>query len=161
MFIDGKVPFEECKNLTFSRSFQNKDEIQTDESGNQIRPQQEETPEWLRTDYYDHIGYYQEPLCFYLTQGTHVIRLESVREPLAIGSLKFYQARKPQKYQAPAQTDGSSGYIRIQGEDAANKSDNLVYPINDKSSPATDPSSYNTILLNIIGGTKWQNNGKT
>lgn len=146
LFIDGKVPFEECKNLTFSRSFQNKDEIQTDESGNQIRPQQEETPEWLRTDYYDHIGYYQEPLCFYLTQGTHVIRLESVREPLAIGSLKFYQARKPQKYQAPAQTDGSSGYIRIQGEDAANKSDNLVYPINDKSSPATDPSSYNIKL---------------
>ena len=160
LFIDGKVPFEECKNLTFSRSFQNKDEIQTDESGNQIRPQQEEKPRWLRTDYYDHIGYYQDPLCFYLTQGTHIIRLESVREPLAIGSLKFYQVRKPQKYQAPARADDSSGYIRIQGEDADYKSDNLVYPINDKSSPATDPSSYDTILLNVIGGTKWQNNGQ-
>lgn len=161
LLLDGQMPYEECRNLTFDRCFANASKTTTDASGNQIRPQQKEAPRWMTVDMQDTIGYYMQPLQFYLSAGAHKLRFEAVREPLLIGSLKLYQAKQPQSYTASSEAKNSTGgYIRIQGEDASLKSDNLTYPISDSSSPATDPSNPGKILLNTIGGTKWENCGQ-
>jgi hypothetical protein len=36
----------------------------------------------------------------------------------------------------------------------------MIYPISDRSSPATEPYHYSKIRLNTIGGEKWQNSGQ-
>lgn len=167
LLIDGESPFDEASNLTFSRSFTNAGKIINDVDGNQIRPSQVEKPIWLNADLYDSLGYYNAPLQFYLGGGSHKIRLVSVREPMTIGVIKLYQAPEPNGYDILSGNYKKLGYkastgryIEIQGEEANLKSDNLIYPISDFSSPATHPSSFSKILLNTIGSTKWQNIGQ-
>jgi len=50
--------------------------------------------------------------------------------------------------------------IYLQGEDADFKSDSTIYPVSDRSSSATQPSSSTNIVLNTIGGDRWKTNGQ-
>jgi len=159
--IDGKLPFSECQNLTFTRVFKNASEIKTDNSGNQIRPQQEESPMWIKTDLYDTLGYYSEPLQFYLEAGSHELEFSSIREPMLIGMITIYQSPAAGSYKKPENvTSTETGYIKIQGEDAVLKSDSQLYPLSDSSTPSTVPNDPKKILLNTIGGSKWHSNGQ-
>ncbi len=167
LLIDGQLPFDEAGNLTFSRSFTNANEIINDMGGNQIRPTQIEKPMWMTTNIFDSLGYNNEPLKFYLSKGLHQIRFETVKEPMTISAMKFYQTPKLKDYSQLSSDyikkgylDTIDEYVEIQGEQADLKSDNAIYPISDFSSPATHPSSYSKILLNTIGGSKWQNTGQ-
>ncbi|MBQ3669513.1 MAG: extracellular solute-binding protein, partial [Clostridia bacterium] len=49
--------------------------------------------------------------------------------------------------------------IKIQAEDAALKSGPSFYPLNDRTSPKTEPYHYSNIVLNIIGGSAWNETG--
>lgn len=167
LLIDGSLPFDEAKNLTFTRAYKNANRIKTDANGNQLRPEQIESPIWMNTDFYDTIGYYNEPLEFYFSKGTHTIRFEAIREPLTIAEFKLYQSPQAETYQQALASYGKDGYtdtkdysIKIQGEDASLKSDNTIYPLNDNSSASTEPSSASCIKLNTIGGVKWEANGQ-
>ncbi|MHB1484014.1 MAG: extracellular solute-binding protein [Saccharofermentanales bacterium] len=177
--IDGKQPFDEAATLYFPRVFTNEDKIRYDEVGNvirkfttvgrgdEIRPSQLEVPMWLKKDFGDNSGYYTEPFLFYFTKGNHKIRFESIREPVTIGRLRIYNDESIKPYaEVKAQYD-IDGYkpatgegVSIQGENAVLKSDSIIYPITDFSSPATEPSSSEKTLLNTIGGNKWQNFGQ-
>lgn len=166
-YIDGALPFEEARNITFSRCFVNATDIRSDFNGNDVRPTQVEQPRWMTLNLQDNLGYYTEPFRFYFSKGTHTISLESVREPLAIGEMRLtpvtrdgsYEQAK-QEYAAKGYQNSSGQYIKVQGEAAVRKSDSMLYPTSDTSSPATEPSSYKANLLNIIGGNKWQTCGQ-
>lgn len=170
--IDGDVPFEEAKQIVFSRMF--KDSItydkgfKFDSNGNEIRPQQVETPGWTSVYAKDATGYYTEPFSFYLTKGKHNITLESTKEPLAISQIRLMTAPVPATYKDVRSEYVNKGYIEVDGsdviikqaEDAFQKSDSTMYPIFDRSSPATQPNDSNKILLNSIGGSKWKYPGQ-
>jgi ABC-type glycerol-3-phosphate transport system substrate-binding protein len=175
--IDGILPFDETNCLSFSRVFTNEKPIKYNDkgnvirkfdtigSGNELRPSQVEVPMWMSQDLSDIIGYYNAPFQFYLSKGAHTIRLESIREPMTIGNIKIYQIPKANNYAQAKQDYTANGYsntsgqdIEIQGENAVLKSDSMIYPITDYSSPVTEPSSPNQTLLNTIGGNKWQSN---
>ncbi len=177
--IDNEIPFDEASNIFLPRVFVNENptkydsvgnairEFETIGNGDEIRPSQMEIPKWISRDIGDNSGYYNEPFKFYFTQGIHKILLESVREPLTIGSVTLYNAKETKNYEQIKQEYISEGYedtkgqeISIQGESAVLKSDSMIYPIPDFSSPATEPSSTNKIMLNTIGGNKWQNFGQ-
>lgn len=166
-YVDGAVPYQEANNLTFTRSFVNATEIKKDRNGNDIRPSQVEKAGWMTVDFSDSLGYYTDPLQFYFSKGTHTIKLESVREPLTIGELKIYKSTAAKSYKEVASGYSSAGYtkytgtpVKVQGEQAEVKSDSMLYPVSDTSSSATEPSSYKSVLLNTIGGNKWQTCGQ-
>lgn len=164
LLIDGQLPYDEAQELEFTRIWSNATAIQQDSRGNDIRPTQVESPAWQKVFVKDSSGFHTEPLKLYLTAGEHSLTLESVREPMAVGSICLCSAPQSpdyaaylQQYQAEGQTEGF--YDMIQGEDAVRKSSQVIYPITDRSSASTSPNSPVNIRLNTLGGEKWQTAG--
>lgn len=164
LLIDGQTPFSSARNLSFHRVWANeKDEIEQDSRGNDLRPRQVESPRWQEAVFRDTEGYYEEPYQFYFSAGQHTVTLLSTREPMVIDSIKLHPYKSP-----PAYADVSKGYdpegyketkghfIKVQGEDAVYKSSPTLYPITDRSSPSTEPYDVSKIVMNTIGGNNWR-----
>ena len=165
--IDGALPFEQAREIVFHRIWADSGKITQNKNGNDVVPAQVEAPRWVSMDLSDGSGYFQNPFCFYLSEGTHTLRLESLREPMAIGSIRLYSKEATKSYAeviAAYKQQGvseSTGYFeKIQGEEASFKSDAMLYPTYDRSSPATEPSDPICLKYNIIGGEKWEENGQ-
>lgn len=164
LLIDGALPYDEAREVEFSRIWVNDGPIGQDARGNDIRPSQVEAPAWQRIFLRDSSGYYEEPLRIYLAAGEHTLTLESVREPLALGTLRLCTAPEAPSYaeyrQAHADAAQPSGFYQdLQGENADRKSSQVIYPVTDRSSSVTVPNSPSEIRLNTLGGEKWQTAG--
>lgn len=167
LFIDGQVPFSQARNITFTRVWQDADAIKQDSRGNDMRPRQEESPEWREVPVRDSFGYYSEPFLFYLEKGVHKIGFQSVREPMAIEWIKLYKEERVPTYDEVLASYKNQGFtpakakdVKIQAEDTQKKSDMSIYPIYDRSSAATEPQDVTKIKLNTLGREKWQMPGQ-
>ena len=167
MLVNGLLPYEEAREINFSRIWTNETDIQRDSHGNDIRPTQVESPAWMDKTVSDSMGYITEPLRIYLNAGENVLGFESVREPMAIYSLTLSHVSTEQSYTAVKSSYVAKGYAatsgqiaKVQGEDAEYKSDPIIYPIYDRSSPQTESSDPAKIRLNTIGGDKWKSAGQ-
>jgi len=162
--IDGAAPFEEANRLVFSRVWRNElSEVQQDRNGNDLRPRQIESPMWQEKTFNDAESFYKEPFSFYMSKGKHRIELVSLREPMVIEYLQFYQEKPLPSYKELSDQYNAKGYqetkdlmIKMQGEDAAYKSSPSLYPLNDRSSPGTEPYHVSKIRMNTIGGVNWK-----
>lgn len=167
VFIDGKMPFTQSGNIVLSRAFQDITKPQKDKNGNEMRPQQKEKNMWLTSSFMDATGYYPEPLMFYLTPGIHKIKFISIKENLTIGKITLGDYTTLMNYSQVKETYNSLGYvntsnqsIKIEAEETGYKSDNMIVPIADSSSSAISPSNPTNLVLNTVGGVKWQNPGQ-
>lgn len=166
--INGEVPFDGAKYLPFTRIWTKKSEITRDENGNDKRPSSKEQPIWKTTYLKDYMGYHNEPYLFYLEKGINSIELESVQDMMLIHTITFEQADVIPTYEEKLKEYETKGYkqvklddvIKIQAENASLKSDSMLYPTYDRSSPATEPSHASKIRLNTIGGDSWKNVGQ-
>ena len=171
--IDGKVPFSEARSLRMTKVWIDIYEgepnvFRSDITGNDIRPTKEEAPEWRTYTACDSTGFIVEPFEFYLTRGEHTITLETVREPIAISKMRFEPAKTLptyEEYLAAAKASGLSevtGFdpIKIDAEHPNRTSEQVIYPIYDRSSPITDAQDASRIKLNTIGSDKWQTVGQ-
>lgn len=164
LLIDGAHPFASARNLTFQRVWKNEtDAIAKDNRGNELRPRQVESPMWQESLFRDTEGYYEEPYVFYFSAGKHTLTLRSSREPMVIDYIKVFGYDSPAAYEEVKAGYESKGYkatsgqlIKIQGEHAAYKSSPTLYPISDRSSPATEPYDVSKIRMNTIGGNNWR-----
>lgn len=163
LYINDEIPFQEAATLTFPRTWDNElDEIQSDNRGNHLRPRQVEKPIWMEMDFQDSEGYYTEPFLFYFEEGINKISFVSAREPMVIDYIKLYQVEEIPTYKEVAASydnldvDIEGKFIKIQGEDAVLKSSPTLYPINDRSSPVTEPYHVSKIRMNSIGGYNWR-----
>lgn len=166
--VNGRLPYEEAENLLFPRVWGNAvEQIQTDVYGNDVRPSQKETPVWLDWTCRDSNGYYTDALTFYLEAGENAVALEAVNEPMLLHSLTFappedlpsYE-KAAEGYQAAGQTETQGECITIQGEAAVRKSSATLYPMTDRTSPATEPYVQSLTKLNTIGGSRWSYPGE-
>jgi ABC-type glycerol-3-phosphate transport system substrate-binding protein len=164
LLIDGKVPFEEAAYLQFDRIWDNeKDQIEQDNRGNDLRPEQVEKPEWRTALLKDYEGYYEQPFQFFFTAGVHTIALVSQREPMVIRELKLFQYKEPAPYEETLNRYLEAGakateniLLTIQGEDASAKSSPTLYPQTERNSPAVTPYSPSKTRVNTIGGYNWR-----
>ena len=171
IYIDGKLPFDESYNVEFYRTFRDKSGIITDKNNYDSRPEQEEVFEKTTAFVKDSNGYYGK-LWYYLEAGTHVLKLEAAREPMAIGAitliskdenipdyktaLKEYESKGAKKVTGALQ----NGVLKVEAESPYRKSDTSLYAIADSSSAGTTPYAYDRQKLNTIGDTKWQTAGQ-
>lgn len=169
IYIDGKAPFFEAEQITLFRIW--KDETpagsKKDALGNDIIPSQIEEYQWQEAYLEDRNGSYTEPYLFYLEQGEHTITYTSVKEPVIIGGFSFGSAKELPSYADVLVDYEKQGLERvtdeiiyIKAETPTKKSDSTLYARNDRSSPATEPSSASCILLNVIGGESWSSPGQ-
>ena len=167
VYIDGELPYDEAEFLVFERSFVDvASEPAKDIHGHDIKPNQEEESIWQQKMITDASGYYDEALKFYLTEGEHKIRLASEREPLMIGGITLCQEERIPTYKEYLAENGDAKEIDaevkvLQAEDMYRKSEKSNYPINDRTSVYTQPQETYQVLLNTMGGTRWQKVGSS
>lgn len=161
--INGEIPFMEARNLSFSRIYIDDGPIRQDSRGNDIRPSQIEYPFWRSVLVRDSIGYYDEPFRFFFDEGINTLSLNSIREPMLIGSITLKQAPEipdyssvKEKYEEAGYTKTQNQFIKVQGQVPLYKSDPTLYPTYDRSSPLTEPYHHSRLKLNTIGSEgKW------
>lgn len=165
--IDGEYPFKEANNISFRRVWKNRDsEIQKDNQGNQIRPNQVEEKIWQVEDFKDQEGLYREPYKIFLEEGEHEITLIGIKEPIAIEYIKFYEYKNPASFAEVKADYDKNGYksasesVKVQGEDAIYKSSPTLYPSQERSDMYTEPYDIDKITFNMIGGNNWRHNGQ-
>jgi ABC-type glycerol-3-phosphate transport system substrate-binding protein len=169
LLIDGNVPFSDAKSFLFPRIWTNeKEKIERDNRGNDIRPRQVEVFGWQEMLFRDSQGFYEKPYSFYFSAGKHKITLVSLREPVIIDAIEISQIDElptyediKKQYQKQGLKETSGQMIKIQGEVAQLKSSPTLYPISDRSTPNTEPQSVSEIRINTIGGLNWKMPGDT
>ncbi|MDR2095591.1 MAG: extracellular solute-binding protein [Treponema sp.] len=167
--INGEAPFLGAEQLVFQRVWGDAaGGVRTDNQGNEIRPAQVEKPRWETAQFKDPLGYTAEPYMFYFKAGENSIRLEGINEPMAIRAFVLAAVTGAKSYAEYAagfdpdkfKNSDTAFMLKIQGEDAAYRSDPSLYAVYDRSSGATEPPSVAKIKLNMIGGQNWRVSGQ-
>lgn len=167
--INGEIPFEDARNISFSRIWTNGGEVKIDNQGNEIRPTQVEVFDWQKGYFNDDRGYITEPYRFYLEKGENQIGLEAENEPIVLKKLVVSSVQQMDTYEeylakckTQYQESGSTNdYIQvIQGEDSTIRSESSLYAKYDRSSPTTYPNSVTNTVLNYVGGEAWRSAGQ-
>ncbi len=136
-----------------------------DNNGNEMRPEKTVVGNWVSKRLYDSSGYSNEPLQFYIEEGSHEITLYTVREPFAIKSLSLVPVDTTPTYEEYLEShkndsDYSGESVVIQAEYPTLTSDRTLYQLNDRTSVITQPQDSALIRLNSIGGDKWTYTGQ-
>ncbi|MBQ8732629.1 MAG: extracellular solute-binding protein [Oscillospiraceae bacterium] len=165
--LDGELPYNEAKTIHLNRAWKNEDDtIVSDSRGNHMRPDQIITEIWQENvPLYDVEGIFSQPLSLILTEGEHTIECTFTRSDLVIGQIRLAPIQAVQSYEEYHNSQPSSGAKTgettiFEAEEAVLKSDPVLYPIYDRSDPATSPSHATLLKLNTIGGQSWQNAGQ-
>ena len=163
MKVDDMLPFQPAEELEFPRLYTNASEIVTDNRGNDIRPRQAPVDQWMAENASDREGIENKPYAFYLSKGVHTLALSSTQGGYVLKSMEFYnQERLPsyQEYASDAKIQPGDYFYRVQGENAAYKSDSVLYPVYDRSGPDTVPSDPVKLRMNTIGGGNFSKQGQ-
>lgn len=168
VYINGEIPFEDARNVSFSRIWTDGGEVKVDNQGNEIRPTQVEVFDWQSAYFRDDMGYITEPYRFYLEKGTNSISLEGENEPMLLRKMVVSAVQRMDTYEEylakQPQTNASEGarnYSQtIQGEASTLRSESSLYAKYDRSSPTTQPNSVTTTVLNYVGGEAWRSPGQ-
>ena len=166
--INGEIPFRNAQYLSFTRVWKDATKIEQDGNENDIRPSQVEEPKWQTTYFHDYLGYEQEPFQFHFEKGKNTIELTSIQDTMLIRSLILKQHEEIPTYEELKAHYKKNNYqkvkldqeIKVQAEQADFKSDPMLYPTYDRSTPATEPSDPTKMRLNTIGGDTWKRVGQ-
>ena len=168
VYVNGEIPFEDARNISFTRIWTDGGEVRVDNQGNEIRPTQIEVFDWQNSWFRDDMGYVTEPYKFYLEKGENEISLGGENEPIVLKKLvvsevehmdsyEEYIAKKPKA----DSSESAKQYMQvIQGEDSTLRSESSLYAKYDRSSPTTQPNSVTTTVLNYSGGDAWRSSGQ-
>ena len=167
VYLNGELPFHGADTITFTRLWHDSGAVRTDNQGNQIRPSQSEILDWQTAYFRDHMGYITDPYCFRFAEGENTLTLRAVNEPMVIGSITLKPvAEYPTYAEYAAALEGRADNadkqfsLTVEGEDSVVRSDPSLYARYDRSSPATQPKSLTTTVLNYIGGDPWNKAGQ-
>lgn len=167
--IDGSLPFEECGELVFDRIWNDEtDEKIYDIQGNEIAPRQVEFPCWREKYAQDASGMTSGPFAFYLSEGTHELTVEGVRDSLILSNMTFepleavlHYKELESEYERLGLKAVSYGTSSVtEAENASAKSDQTLYPQSDRTSPTVTPYNGALICCNTIGREQWKTSGQ-
>ncbi|MGN1370523.1 MAG: extracellular solute-binding protein [Aristaeellaceae bacterium] len=97
VLIDGEAPYEALTQIVFKRIWRDEDiRLKND---NEIRPNADEVFEQQTIYLEDYDRRSGAPLIFHLTEGTHTLTFDAVKEPMEVMSLTFKAAPELESYQ--------------------------------------------------------------
>ncbi|MBQ6587316.1 MAG: extracellular solute-binding protein [Butyrivibrio sp.] len=168
VMINDVLPFEDARNIAFTRMWMDGGDVKVDNQGNQIRPRQVEYFGWQSAYFKDDMGFVAEPYVFYFEKGDNKLSFIADNEPMLLSNVELkaitdkpsyeeYLAQQPQN----AGSDTAKTYnLVVQGEDSTLRSESSLYAKYDRSSPTTVPNSVTTTVLNYVGGDAWRSSGQ-
>lgn len=162
--IDGEVPYATASRATLNKVYVSSAEIGYDSRGNQVRPSQKQQGMWLDTPLMDVDGLFSDPLRFYFTQGMHEITFDIIKGYFALDAFRLcnpaplpdYAAYRSSVEASVTPESTPSALIRLEGENAAYKSDATLYPTQDNTSYLASPSNPSKTVYNTIGAGNWK-----
>lgn len=162
--VNGELPYAEASPILLHRTYADESKDYQTQEGNQAFPSQVEVPQWKNVSLKDYRGYFQEPLTFALKEGENTITVKAIKDCMKIKSITIAPVKPLSSYEeyleecknVPVMEDAQ---IKVQAEDASGKTSPSFYPINDRTSPASEPYDPTYIVLNTIGGTAWSSVG--
>ena len=159
LLIDGVCPYTTASRITLPKRWVNKNEIQQDIRGNDIRPGQVEQVCWQECAFKDTDGLRNEALGFYIEKGKHKFTLQSQKAQFALAYLELFNENDAPAYEKAGNFDMTSGErILLEGEEAAYKSDRTLFPTADRKSYLTSSAngqSPTKTRYNTIGKDNW------
>lgn len=163
--INGKLPFEDCKKIEFTKTYRDELPIKHDNRGNDIRPNSSHVPRWQKSFITDPKGYVSQPLMFEFKAGKNTIRLTAGKDSLRIDKIELLQFEEAPDYKSYLMKNrgrnNSVGYYKeIEAETPSQKSSPMIFAVNDKTSPLMQPCSNAQIKLNALGGATWNQLGQ-
>ena len=171
IYLDEEIPYEDLSQIVIKRCWQ--DEAIRSKNENEIRPAANEVYEnrvWFIEDYQRRNN---EPLLFYLEQGTHTLSFEVIKEPLEITSLTFKAQENKAAYadvidSLKQQYPVYSGELLIGQAERATGNTNAIYKSSSSiniqknySDSKLEPYHPYKILYNTIGAESWAQPGDT
>lgn len=141
----------------------------TDIDGNELRPSMQQTPEWITYTLRDGEGSFSDDFGFVLEpeNGSVTAILEGINEPMAIAEIVLKPYESVQSYDTYINNINKNvgnavgqDTVKIEAEMTINTSTNVVYPIEDRTSPITSPVDTSKTHLNTIGTEKWATSGQ-
>ena len=166
--IDGGLSFEQNSNLiSYPRRYKQNNDFETNLAGNERKPETTEVFEWSTYAISDASGYIAEPYKFFFTAGKHTLTLSGNRGALAVNEIRLCPPDKTPTYDEYIETYKADGVKEAHGElkvyeaeKILYKSHQTIFPVTDKTSPATSPQSAAVLMLNVIGGENFKNIGE-
>lgn len=169
VYIDDEIPYDALSQVVISRYWT--DEAIKEKNGNEIRPKSYEVYErntWFLEDYQRRNN---EPLIFYLEEGSHSITFEVIKEPMEFTSLTF-RARDAIPAYEDAIGELRAKYGVYEGEALIGqaerregvtadiiKSSSAINIQKNYSDSALEPYHPYHILYNTIGAANWSKPG--
>lgn len=134
---------------------------------NEIRPTAFQSPKWSEFTITDSMGYYTEPFEFVLGAGD-VITFEGKNAEVAISEIVLSPVDTAVSYKeyidalsALGLNKPGKGSIKLEAEYTSSTSDKTIYPLEDGADAMTSPHDPSRVVLNTIGGEKWQTAGQS
>ncbi|OPX44972.1 bacterial extracellular solute-binding protein [Ruminiclostridium hungatei] len=157
--IDGSRQFRESSSITLCRLWKDARPIKKDDEGDDIRPQSLEISSWNTTPFRDSGGAYSEPLKWYITKGTHTLRLAG-SEPVALETVNIAPPERLSTYKEAAASYPETEPVKaealtIQAEDFQSKNSSAIQMVSDTDIRSV-PVSKGNITFNTLGGQKWR-----
>ena len=163
--LNHKLPFSGCERLELTKAYRNSSDIETDNRGNDIRPDSEQIASWHTQPLMDPMGYESEPLLFEFSAGSNTLQFDVNLDTIKIKKIVLMQFAQPDDYSTYlnkySDEKNSEGYYKeIEGERPSLKSSPMLFAISDKTSPLMQPISNYRIKLNAVGGATWNQLGQ-
>lgn len=171
--IDGKNQFRESKSLYLPRQWSIKINesgypFDKDIMGDDVKPDQSQTNQYIISYFEDIQGLYELPYLFYLSAGTHKVKISLTDFEMNLDSViigkKSAESYKDyiSKYDTADAKNGKAAYQPA--ELTAFTSSSSLYPTYDKLDAATLDANSNmnsptNVLLNTVGGSNWDTQG--
>ncbi|NIK80433.1 ABC-type glycerol-3-phosphate transport system substrate-binding protein [Paenibacillus castaneae] len=164
--IDNEFSFNEAQRLTFYRMWADQAEPKINSQGDDIRPKQVEVPRWETVRLTDNEGKYAEPFRFYMKQGIHTLRFDTIKEPIAISQISLVSPETVPTYSEVKQQNEHNGYkkavdqmVKIQAEKVWYKTEPTLRR-ESNSDPNVEPPANGNQRLNVIGDFRWRKGGQ-
>ncbi|MDD4700275.1 MAG: extracellular solute-binding protein, partial [Oscillospiraceae bacterium] len=158
--INSTIPYTDLESIKLKRTYSNQSkEFVKDKNGNYLRPVQVENPMFINQVLTGSGFQAKKSLFVKLENGLNTIRLTAIKEPMAISYIRFFNTESTASYSETKKSYPASEEqvepILIEGENATLKSDAVLYPVDDRTSPMNSPSSVSNVVINAIGGSYW------
>ena len=143
--------------------------FKNDVEDNELRPTAVQHPtDWVTYSLRDSSGYYSGEYEFYLEAGENKLTLQGQNEPMVIKSITLHPAKEVVSYDdyIAALTEklgtlsAGADEIKLEAEHMQNMSSKTIYAIEDRTSAVTSPADTTRVMLNTVGGAKWQTAGQ-
>lgn len=167
VYIDGKVPFEECISVSFPKLWMGDAAPLTDINGDDVMPEQRALPKWDVGYIYDADAKTPLPLSFFFPEGTHTITFEYADQDMYLSGLTVKPVERIPDYAEVEAGYVDMGYkivdipLTFEAESQISQKNDMVIQLGANQSSYTQPFDKQKKRLNYIGGGSWQEPNQT